>query len=1035
MKSIINWFVDNPIAANLLMIVILINGFFSFKTIGREVFPLWDVDTLVISANYNGASPGEVEQQVVIRIEEAIADLDGIDKIQSTANENSAIINVEVNEGFDTQRLLTNIKTRIDALNTLPDDVDDIQVRELVARRSLMNIAVFGDVSEEILKQTVDWLQQELLLLDEVSNVEVDGARDREMTIEVSEQTLRHYGLRFDDIATAIRNTSINVPAGSIKSQTGDLQLQTRGQATSQAEFERIVITTGENNSELTLGEIAYIRDGFAEVNSRSNFNGYPAMFLQLFTSDPPQITEASIKTRALIERLKPQLPAGVDIDIWLDWSIVYESRMSLLLENTALGLVLVFIVLMLFLRPSLAGWVCVGIATAFLGTFWLLPYMGMTLNMISMYGFLLALGIVVDDAIVVGESVYFSQRRGLVGRHAAKVGALWVSKPVIFAVISTIIFFGVMFAIEGRMRAQAVPIAVVVITCLFFSLVESMLILPSHLSHAKPEKENDQQGSLAKLQRRLSRGLEYIANHYYRGFLEKSLAVNGKTLLVFVLVFGVTYSLFMAGGYLKKSFRPIIPSTRVTINAYLVEGASFEDTKKIQEQIEKAAYQLQRDEKMLAINGDNNFVKAIRATANNNHARVDVRLVAVDDRKINIFQVKDRWRELIGPLSGVKEFSMRFTIDRDRKDIRFNLTLPGNDQVQLASAVADIKRVLSGYDAIYDLEDTLEGSRTEIELRLKPYASTLGLSLGDIARQMRQGFYGEEVQRMPRGSDDIKVMLRYPLAERQSTDQIRQMYVRTNDGRSVPLVEVVDIVEVPGSTKIRRENRRRTISISANVEKGVDSLALANTIVSENLETWQDRYRGLSILFDGSVADEKEFNTQIIRSFGLAFLVSFGLMAIVFQSAWQPLLILTAIPFGFVGAVFGHFFLGITVTMNSLLGFIACAGVVVNDNLVLLDRIHQLRNEGKSIKDAITQAGSDRFRAIILTSLTTFMGLLPILSETSIQAQFLIPTVVSLAFGVLFATLVTLIFVPNLYFWGENIKLRLMEKKQIINS
>ncbi|MGH1487128.1 MAG: efflux RND transporter permease subunit [Cellvibrionaceae bacterium] len=1030
MRPIVHWFIDNPIAANLLMIVIIIGGLTNFFVVGKEVFPLGEVDSLAISASYSGASPREVEQQVVIRIEEAIADLDGIDEISSTARESGAYITIDVVKDYDTQRLLNNVKTRIDALTTLPDDVDDIQVREIVARHRLMNIAVYGNVAETILKEAAEWLQQELLMLDAVSNIDIEGTRDREMIIEIPERTLRHYDLRFDEVASAIRNSSINIPAGAIKSNAGDLQVQTRGQAFTADEFANIVIVTGDTNAQLRLGDIATIRDDFAEANTRANFNGYPVAYLQLYTSDPPDVVNASENTRAKIDSLKDQLPSGVSVDIWFDWATVYDSRMTLLLKNTVTGLILVFVLLMLFLRPSLAGWVCVGIATAFLGTFWVLPYTNVTLNMVSMYGFLLALGIVVDDAIVVGESVYYSQRRGLAGRAAAKAGAMWVNKPVVFAVISTMIFFGVMFSVEGELSVQAIPIATIVIICLFFSLVESMLILPSHLSHAKPEIEEKTPNILTKVRRCCSGGLEYFVDNYYRGFLVKSLSFNGNTLLIFLLIFAVTLSVFLAGGYLTKSFRPIIPSTRVTINAYLAEGASFEDTKKVQQKIEEAAYQLEKESKMLDINGGESFIKAIRSSAKDNHARVDVRLIPANERTINVIQVKNHWRKLIGPLPDVKELSLRFTINRNRKDIRFRISLPGNDNKQLSSVVGDVRNALSQYESVHEIEDNLDGARTEIELRLKPYAEILGLSLADIARQMRQGFYGEEIQRIPRGNDDIKVMLRYPLEERRSVDRIRQIYIRTNDGRSIPLIEVAEVLEVSGSTLIRRENRRRTVAVTADVTKGVDSLDLADTILSDNIKTWQQSYRGIHIEIDGAVADEKEFNTQIINSFGLAFLLSFGLMAIIFRSCWQPVLILTAIPFGFVGATFGHLILGQTVTMNSLLGFIACAGVVVNDNLVLLDRIHQLRDQGKSVMDSIAQAGSDRFRAIILTSLTTFVGLLPILSETSIQAQFMIPMVVSLGFGVLFATVVTLIFVPNLYLFGERCKARLNNTK-----
>ncbi len=1028
MRPIVHWFIDNPIAANLLMIVILVGGGFNYFSIGKEVFPLGETDTLSITIAYPGASPSEIEQQVVIRIEEAIADLDGIDEIISTASESTATITVETIENYDTQRLLNNVKSRIDALTTLPDDVDDIEVRELIARHRLMNIAVYGDVAESLLKETSEWIQQELLKLETVSNVDIEGIRDREMSIEVSENTLRTYNLQFDDIATAIRGNSINVAAGAIKSDSGNVQLQTRGQAFTKEEFEEIVINTGDNNAQLTLSEIATINDAFEEIDQRTNFNGFPVAYLQIYTSSPPDIVNASDSVRLTLDKLANQFPASVKADIWFDWAVVYKSRMKLLVENTLMGLVFVFVILMLFLRPSLAAWVCVGIATAFLGAFALLPYTGVTLNIISMYGFLLVLGIVVDDAIVVGEGIYFYQRKGLSGKEAAKIGAMWVNKPVVFAVISTMIFFAVMFAIDGPLGTQAVPIATVVIVCLLFSLIESMLILPSHLSHAKAKPVPQSPTGLAKIRLGFSRGLEAIANNYYQRFLEKTLVKNGSTLMFFLMIFLITLTVFLSSGYLKKAFAPIVPSTRVTINAFLAEGAGFSDTKRVQQQIEDAAYRLRTDKEMLNINGDGSFVKAIRSSAINNVARVDVRLTPSDERKINVIEVKDRWRELIGQLSGVKELSLRFTINNNQKDLRFRISMPGNDVEQLNNIVRDMREALGRYESVYQIEDNLDGARTEIELRLKPNAAVLGLSLADIARQIRQGYFGEEVQRIPRGNDDIKVMLRYPLSERSRIETIRETYIRTSDGRSVPLNQVAEVIEITGYTKIQRENRRRAVAVTAEVTKGVDTLALANTIVETHVPELQKNYRGLSVEIDGAVADEKKFNYQIIQSFVLATLFSFGLMAIVFRSCWQPVLILTAVPFGFVGAIFGHLLFDITVTMNSLLGFVACAGVVVNDNLVLLDRIHQLRDEGKSVHESITQAGADRFRAIVLTSITTFVGLLPILSETSIQAQFMIPMVTSLAFGVLFATFVTLIFVPNLYLFGERCNGRLFK-------
>ncbi|MBX2809573.1 MAG: efflux RND transporter permease subunit [Cellvibrionaceae bacterium] len=1028
MRGIIDWFVDNPIAANLLMLLIVCCGFIYFPVLGKEVFPQSDVDTLSISAAYAGASAREIEQQVLIRLEESIADLEGIDEMSSTASEGSAHLSVDVRKGYDTTKLLNAIEARLDGLTSLPDEVDDLQVRESIARRPLMSVAVYGNVAESLLKETAQWLQQELLSLDAVAVVDIENTRNREMTIDVSAKTLRAYGLRFDDLARVIRDNSINLPAGAIKTRGGDVQLQARGQGYSAQDFADIIVREGTASAQLRLGDIATVRDNFEDVDSRGNFNGYPVAYLELYTTDPPDIVSAARGARTRLDALRQQLPPGVVTEVWFDWSKVYQSRMDLLLDNTLTGLALVFIVLMLFLRPSLAAWVCVGIATTILGVFWLLPFTGVTLNMLSMYGFLLALGIIVDDAIVVGESIYGSQQRGLSGRKGAKLGVMLVHKPVIFAVVSTIIFFSAMFGLDDDARALAVPIAVVVIVCLFFSLVESLLILPSHLSHwqVRQQVQQKQAAPLAwffALQARLSQGMERVARQYYQAFLSKTLKCNAVSLTVFAVIFAIVLTLFMISGYLKKSFRPIVPSSRISITAVLPEGVGFEQTLRVQQQIEAAAYALRGDAHLLNINGDGNFISAVQSSADNNRARVRVRLTDSHKRTVNIIQVKNRWRELIGPIAGVKEFSLRFTINHNRKDLRFRIRLPGNDQQQLARAVNSVRDSLSRYQAVVDIEDTLEGSRTEIELQLKPHAQLLGLSLADVASQLRQGFLGAEVQRIPRGRDDIKVMLRYPLAQRRSIESIRQLTIFTAHGHSVPLDDVAEIIAVPGYTKIKRENRQRTVAVTANVTKGTDSLALANSLLRENYPQWQQQYRGLTVEIDGAVADEQAFNRQLLINFGLAFVVSFGLMAIVFRSCWQPVLILTAIPFGFVGAVLGHLLLGQAITMNSMLGFVACAGVVVNDNLVLLDRIHRLREEGKTVMEAIVQGGSDRFRAIMLTSITTFVGLLPILSETSIQAQFLMPMVISLAFGVLFATGVTLIFVPNLYYLGERIK------------
>jgi multidrug efflux pump subunit AcrB len=684
---------------------------------------------------------------------------------------------------------------------------------------------------------------------------------------------------------------------------------------------------------------------------------------------------------------------------------------------------VLVFVVLMLFLTPSLAGWGSVGIATAFIGVFVLLPYTGITINMLSMYGFLLALGIVVDDAIIVGESIYASQRRGEQGMAAAKSGALFVYKPVLFAVISTVIFFSGMFGLPGWMGSLAYPIAVVVIVCLLFSLIESLLILPSHLSGfrivASDSEKLKPASWFARLRNAMSGGMETAAEKFYRPFLEKSLRFNGQTLVLFLLFFTIVLTMYLSGGYVKSSFKVKATSNSIRISATLAEGASFADVKKVQQQIEYAAQRLTTDAKLVDINGDEAFVRAIRSIASGNTVRVRVALMPAENRTVSIIQVKDRWRESIGDLEGVKELSLRYTINSNSKALRFRVNVAGNNQQILSASIAALKATLATYESVYDIEDTLEGARKEVELRIKPHAEVLGLRLADIASQIRQGFYGVEIQRIPRGTEDIKVMLRYPESERSTLDNIQGIYVRTQDGRAVPLTSVAEVVDIAGYSVIKRENRRRTIIVSAELTEGVDALTLANQVLSENLPRWQQQFVGLNMEAAGSLSEQKDFNSTLYINMLAAIFVSYGLMAIAFRSYWQPLLILTAIPFGFVGAILGHLIMDKAMSIMSMLGLLACAGVVVNDNLVLLDRIQHLYKKGNDVIEVLAQAGQDRFRAIILTSLTTFIGLLPIMFETSVQAQFLIPMVVSLSFGVLFSTFVTLLLVPNLFLLG----------------
>ncbi len=1026
MGKIIQWFIENPIAANALMIIIAIGGLTNIKAINKQVFPGVEVGRVVVTVPYLGAGPLEVEELIVKRVEEAIADLDGIDEISSTSRQGMGTVTVKALNGYDIQQLINNIKTKVDAISTFPSDSERATITEILWRSDIMSIAIYGDVDEAELKSIGEQARDEISLLSGVSLVRLNGTRPDEMSIELSENTLRHYNLSFDQVTNAIRQSSMNIPAGTIQSSEGDIQLQTRAQAYNADDFRRIVVDSREDGSQLKLEDVAIISDGFAEQDVVSRFNGKPAVFLEVMGSESPNVLRSAKALNTYIGEQEKLLPNGVKMVVWKDWSELFKGRMSLLAKNAVGGLILVFIVLMLFLRPALAAWVSVGIAISFLGTFWLLPYFNVSLHMISLFAFLMVLGIVVDDAIIVGESIYSAQQRGMKGNAAAAGGAKMVSRPVLFAVISTMMFFAPMLTTPGVMGDMSYAVPVVVILALFFSLIESLLILPSHLAHLKPEKPTKGSGfvhHLAMTRQKVAGSLTRFADNAYAPALEKLLRHKASTLAGFFIAFALSVALFI-GGWVDKSFMPLVASDSVRAQVIMPEGSSRQTMSEVLARLENATQALKQD---LSERGHPNVIKDLQVWSQDNEIKLTLAVSGGDERKISTIAISEFWRQMIGPIDEAEDINMTSTINEVSDDILFRVSLGSGNSAHMQAAIDTISKALNRYPGVYDVKSNLSAERTEIELDLKPHAETLGLTLQDIARQVRQGFYGEEAQRIPRGKEDVRVMVRYPLEERSRVDQLDNMRIRTSDSREVSLSSVANITYVPGYTKIERIDRKRTALISAAVEEGTSVPAeVVMDLIERNLSTWQTLYPDLSIGLDGDMEEQDEFAEWAIQGFLLIMMATFGLMAIAFRSVWQPFLILTAIPFGFMGAIIGHMIMGREVSMLSMLGFFACAGVVVNDNLVLLDRINHFRKEGMEVVESVMRAGRDRFRAIVLTSLTTFIGLMPIMAETSLQAKFLIPMVISLAFGVLFATTVTLFLVPTLYISGEKFKARI---------
>jgi multidrug efflux pump subunit AcrB len=1025
----VRWFVDNPIAANLLMVFIIIGGLAGIPALDKQFFPEFEMNIVSVSLPYPGAGPKEVEEQICVRIEEAVHDLPGVKEIRSTARQGMGTVRIEAESGYDMQRLTAEVKTRVDAINTFPADAERAVVTELAHRHSMAVVTIAGDIGERQLKVLGEQLRDDLAGQPHVSLVELSSPRLYEVAIEVSELNLRRYGLKLSDVVAAIRGSSLNLPAGAIKAVDGDIQLRTRGQAYDRYDFERIPLLSSRDGIQLQLGDVATIVDGFTDTNIRTRFNDRPSHNLTVSVSSNPNTLSTSEVVHAWVETIRPQLPPGVEVSIWRDSAVPFKGRVETLLKNGIGGLVLVFFVLVFFLRPLLAMWVCVGITVAFMGTLFVLQYTGVSLNMISLFSFVLILGIVVDDAIIVGESIHSAQAAGKPGSAGAIHGARGVLKPVMFAVISTMIFFVPMFFMPGNMASIASSIPVVVIIALTFSLIESLWILPSHLANMAPLKP-----SRFALLRRLegvrascAQSMLDFAAKVYRPFLERCLNYNVLVSAIFLVTLLVSLGLY-GGGWIRTGFFPSINSDYVEAEITLHEGGAYADTLRVLHQVEAAAIEVKAQ-----INGgpDSSFespvIGHIFSRGRENTVKVVMESLSSD---LDTAQLADDWREAIGDLGEVEDYNLDYTINQVGKPIK--LVIASSSIEDLQNVTDEVRAALESYEGVFNINDTLQAPKQEVVLGLKPAAENLSVTLVDLARQVREAFYGSEAQRIPRAKEDVRVMVRYPENERLSVENLTDMRVRTPAGDEVPFNTVATVDYMPGYLTIDRLDRKRTIEISADVFGGsVAPKAIVSEILARNLDDWKRNYPGIFIALDGELEEESEFMGAMLKYMGLAMLIIYALMAIPFRSYFQPLLVLTAVPFGIMGAIFGHLILNWQISMFSLLGVIACAGVVVNDNLVLIDRINQLRNTGHSVFESLLQGGQDRFRPIILTSLTTFIGLLPIMFETSVQAQFLIPMVTSLAFGVLFATGVTLLLVPCLYMMGEQLSVRIFTQRR----
>ena len=1015
MSGITKWWASNPVAANLLMIILLIGGFVSYSQIEREIEPYVEFPGAWTYVSWPGASPQDVEEQIIVRMEEALSEVEGVNRMWAFAGEGGGSVTVVGKNSTDEAKLMADVKRAVDAINSFPPAAEQPQINIFRAQQEMIRLAVSGDesVPERDLKRYAERVRREVALLGYIPEVELFGVRGEEVSIEVSEEALRQYGLTFSDVATAVRGTSVNTSSGQVRTAVGDMQLRTRNLADSQAEFENIIVRQDASGATVRIRDVATVIDGFEEVNLLATVNGERTILVQIMSGPNMDVVKMSENVLGYLDETRPNLPEGMSITVWEDAAETYNGRMTTITSNFFFGLVLVCLTLMLFLRPIIAFWVSIGIATAFAGGLALLPLFDVSFNMISTFAFLLVIGVIVDDAIIVGEAIHFKTEEGEEGLEAAVQGTNMVIKPVIFAVLTTMIFFAPWMYLSGGTSEFTRAISLVVILALFFSLVESLLILPAHLAHLKPA---DPTHPVMRFQKSISDSLRWTAERVYRPLVQAALRFRYITASLFIGLMILSIAL-VQNGLVKSSFFPEGETDQIEISVELPQGTPYTRTLEVLRQLQIAEKQL--EDEIKARDGD--LIENWYTRSRDNQVLALVKLVPPETRMLSAKETAERLRELIGEVPDAEQISVNYRNGNNGPAIQYVLNAKSFED--LNAAADDLMERLRSFEGVYNVVNDMESASEEVQFDLKPGAERLGITIADVSRQVRQGFFGEEVQRLPRDGEDVRVYVRYPRADRESLDFLNSIRIRTPDGRELPLEAVADLRFERGTNRILRRERQRAIIVSAEVvSERVDEIRKE---LNENFfSDFEQQHPNVSRGNIGRSQEEAEFQQELMTFFLIAIGIAYFLVAVSFKSYFEPVLILfAAIPFCYCGMIVGHLIMDVPMSLLSILGMFAAAGVAVNDNLVLLDYVHKLRAKGRDGFTALVEAGTRRFRPILLTSLTTFVGLLPLLMERSLQAQWLIPIGISLAYGVIFALLVTLFFVPTLYGIGADIR------------
>lgn len=1013
--GIIGWFARNHVAANLLMFAIVAGGLYTiFNNLKKETMPSFPVDQIQVFVPFRGGTPEEVEEGVLLKVEEAIKTVEGIGDVHSQAGEGSGSVRVDVASGYELDAVLDEVKLAVDSISSFPSETERPVIREFRGwgGPGVINVQVYGDVNVYTLRDIAEEVRNEILGLPEVSQAELQGANASEISIEIPEESLQRYGLTLSGIAQTIRQWSVDVPGGGIRTEGGWIRVRATGQAYTGEEFEDVTLISGPDGRLIKLGDIANVIDGYSEVNFYALFNGKPSIGIGVDARDREDALQISQAVRDYVDAKKQELPPSIQIDYFGDSTYYLNDRLNMMIKNIVLGAILVFLLLGLFLHLKIAFWVCVGLPVAFLGAFWLLPIPGITLNLISLFGFILVIGIVVDDAIIIGEAAFSETEQFGYNTENIVRGARRVAVPATFGVLTTVAAFAPLLLTSGRMTMMFQSIVWVVIFCLLFSLVESKLILPSHLALMRRSKKARKRRGPADW---MDSALKLFSARIYLPFLRAAVKYRYITTCGFLALLFLTAG-FYASPYMKKEFFPSFENDFIFVTVSLREGLPENMIVDVIEQITESMHELNSD----VMSSTGATVPPIRHvfawTNSETQGRLNAELAKPDDRTLTPTEIAIQWRQKVGEIAGTREMSFS---SQNRwysgSPIAFNLS--GNSFRELDAAAEELADHLTNYDGVFEVRTPISSGPEEIRLEVKPEGVAQNLTLNSLARQVREAFLGIEAQRIQRGEQEIRVIVRYPKAERRSIGNLENMLVRMPDGTSTQFHSVADYRLEQGYGSIQRINGKRTVGVTADADLSKISPIMVVQNVEQNfVPSLLSRYPTISVENAGSARDQRMAMGNLLIALLIALVSIYALIAIPLKSYLQPIVIMSVIPFGMIGAVVGHALLDISFNVASMIGCVALTGVVVNDSLILVHFVNRKRREeGASLLESILAAGKARLRAILLTSLTTFFGLVPILLETSLQAKIVAPMAISLAFGIVFATVITLVLVPCL--------------------